>query len=307
MIMSRITKDLAEIVGRTPLLWPGWLPLAVLPVAPFFCGVHYPRWVLMWMVALIVYVSCKWLTWWDEGRWIKATRARQCAYLLAWPGMSAREFLDEPIARPWPDLPLWFYAAAKTGLGAVIVWGVVRKIPPEHELLAGWTGLIGLVFLLHFGLFHLLALFWQRAGLNAQQIMRAPVLATSVSEFWNRRWNVAFNQLVHRYVFRPLARRANLAVACLTAFFVSGVIHDLVISVPAGGDYGFPTVYFMVQGCAVLFEHSQIGRRLGLRGGWRGWVFMVVVTAGPAFWLFHPRFIRNVILPMLAAIGATGR
>jgi hypothetical protein len=29
-----------------------------------------------------------------------------------------------------------------------------------------------------------------------------------------------------------------------------------------------------------------------------------VVTAGPAYWLFHPIFIRNVILPMLHALGA---
>jgi hypothetical protein len=39
------------------------------------------------------------------------------------------------------------------------------------------------------------------------------------------------------------------------------------------------------------------------RGG-RGWLFTFIVTAAPAFWLFHPSFIRNVILPMLHAIGA---
>ena len=30
-----------------------------------------------------------------------------------------------------------------------------------------------------------------------------------------------------------------------------------------------------------------------------------IVTAGPVFWLFHPPFIHNVILPFLKAIGAT--
>ena len=102
-----------------------------------------------------------------------------------------------------------------------------------------------------------------------------------------------------------VASRLNLPAACLAAFLVSGLIHDLVISVPAGGGYGLPTAYFMVQGFAVLFEHSRTGRRMGLRGGWRGWVCTVIVTAGPAFWLFHPPFVRNVILPMLTAIGAT--
>lgn len=30
-----------------------------------------------------------------------------------------------------------------------------------------------------------------------------------------------------------------------------------------------------------------------------------IATAGPVFWLFHPPFVRNVILPMLDALGAT--
>jgi predicted DCC family thiol-disulfide oxidoreductase YuxK len=34
-------------------------------------------------------------------------------------------------------------------------------------------------------------------------------------------------------------------------------------------------------------------------------MFMLLVTASPLFWLFHPPFITNVILPMLTAIGAT--
>jgi hypothetical protein len=307
MVMSRITRDLEDLMERKPALWPGWLPMVVLPAAPFFCGINHPRWVLMWTLALLIFAGCKWLTWWEEGRWMKTTPARGWAYLLAWPGMNVREFLGRTIAHTQPSWSEWVFASAKTCVGAIMVWGLVRRIPAGHELWAGWTGLVGLVFLLHFGLFHLLALFWQRAGVNALPIMCAPVLAKSVAEFWNRRWNVAFNQLVHRFVFRPLASRANLWVACLAAFLVSGVIHDLVISVPAGRGYGLPTAYFLVQGCAVLFEHSRIGRHMGLRGGWRGWVFTMIVTAGPAFWLFHPPFIKNVILPMLTAIGATGR
>jgi hypothetical protein len=39
--------------------------------------------------------------------------------------------------------------------------------------------------------------------------------------------------------------------------------------------------------------------------GARGWFFTLVVTVAPLFWLFHPPFIHNVILPMLTAIGAT--
>jgi hypothetical protein len=51
-------------------------------------------------------------------------------------------------------------------------------------------------------------------------------------------------------------------------------------------------------------ERTRLGRRLGLGHGWRGWLFTVIVAAGPAFWLFPPPFVRNIILPMLASIGA---
>ena len=92
--------------------------------------------------------------------------------------------------------------------------------------------------------------------------------------------------------------------AMLATFLVSGLIHDLVISVPAGGGDGLPTGYFVLQGLGVVGERSGAGRWLGLGEGWRGWVFTVLITAGPAFWLSPPPFVHNVILPMLSVIGA---
>jgi alginate O-acetyltransferase complex protein AlgI len=88
-------------------------------------------------------------------------------------------------------------------------------------------------------------------------------------------------------------------------FAISGVIHELAISFPARGGYGLPFGYFILQGVGVLIERSPVGRALGLAQGWRGWLFMFIFTAAPAYWLFHPTFVHNVILPMLQFIGAT--
>ena len=74
---------------------------------------------------------------------------------------------------------------------------------------------------------------------------------------------------------------------------------------PARGGYGLPTAYFLLQAAGLIFERTRLVRWLGLGGGWRGWLFTAVVTVGPLYWLFHPVFVRNVILPMLQAIGAT--
>jgi hypothetical protein len=59
-----------------------------------------------------------------------------------------------------------------------------------------------------------------------------------------------------------------------------------------------PTVYFLLQGFALLFERSRLGRR------WRGRFLTALVVAGPLFLLFHPPFVRNIMVPFMAAVGA---
>src|ERR1022692_4792814 len=67
----------------------------------------------------------------------------------------------------------------------------------------------------------------------------------SIAEFWGRRWNSAFRDLAHPFVFVPAARRWGLVVALWVSFAVSGFAHELVISVPAGAGFGLPTAYFL--------------------------------------------------------------
>ena len=249
--------------------------------------------------------------------------------------------------------------------------------------------MFGVILLLHFGTFQLLALIWQRFGVAVEPLMRAPLLATSLGEFWGARWNTGFHAVAHEFLFRPLRRllgsldvryrtdlqktpsskiqtpnkhqapntkdrfnafarvqSSNKTVRCaqvhhahwslgtwsffgswilvfgssswvfgikrlivkslpvLGVFFVSGLVHELVITLPARGGYGLPTAYFLLQGLGLVLERSTLGRRLGLGSGLRGRLFAIVVAAAPAFWLFPPVFVRNVILPMLEAIGA---
>jgi len=56
----------------------------------------------------------------------------------------------------------------------------------------------------------------------------------------------------------------------------------------------------------MLFERSHLGRAFGLGKGWRGRLFAWIAIGAPAFWLFHPPFVQNVILPMLQVIGTCG-
>src|SRR5438067_1954605 len=131
-------------------------------------------------------------------------------------------------------------------------------------------------------------------------IMDGPLNSTSLGEFWGRRWNGPFNQLAFENLFRPIARSTGPILGTIVAFLASGLIHELVISLPARTGYGLPTAYFLLQGCGVVIQH-RVPR---IRHGMAGQFFTAFIVAVPAFWLFHPPFVRNVILPFMKAIGA---
>lgn len=164
--------------------------------------------------------------------------------------------------------------------------------------------MVGLILILHFGTFQIFSLLWRSLGVKAEPIMSAPLRSASLADFWGKRWNLGFRQLAHELIFRPLHRRLGANMAGFLVFAVSGLIHDLVISVPARGGYGLPTLYFLLQGVGVTVERSPLGRRFGLGWGVRGRCFMAVLLVVPVFWLFHPWFVMRVILPFMRAIYA---
>ncbi len=218
--------------------------------------------------------------------------------------MDAEAFLDagHNILSPGPSN--WLWAIGKTTLGAILLWVVARAVPQRDALAQGWIGMVGLILVLHFGLFHIAALSWQRLGVQAEPIMQAPLRSASLAEFWGKRWNLGFRQLSHEQIFRPTYRRLGAGAASFLVFVASGLIHDLVISLPARGGYGLPTFYFVVQGVGVMIERSGLGKLMGLGQPVRGWCFMILFLVIPVFWLFHPWFVLRVILPFMRAIRA---
>jgi predicted DCC family thiol-disulfide oxidoreductase YuxK len=281
-----------------------WIGLFVLPVLTLLTRSHVTPWIFMWLMAGAIFFGCKWLTFWRARQHVDSSLARSLGYLFAWAGMDAASFLGSRLSRGNISLRTRriFLTVTKILLGVLFIFALARLA--SNQLLAGWIGMIGIILVLHFGLFDLAATAWRIAGINAQPIMNAPIRATSLSEFWGRRWNGAFNQLVVDVLFRRLARSIGIVRATLTAFLLSGLIHELVISLPAGAGYGLPTAYFLLQGWGVVAQRSTIENGLELRCGISGRIFTILIAAGPAFWLFHPPFVRNVILPFMKAMGA---
>jgi len=274
------------------------MPGAVLLFAP----PNWPRWLVMWTLAVAIYGGCKWLTW-RRTPVDGVAGWRHAAYLLAWPGLDPAAFLCGRTEQG-PRADEWVRGSRNLLAGLALFFGLARLVAPRSLYVAGWIGMAGIVLSLHFGLFLLLSCFWRRAGLQARPLMNTPVASLSLGEFWGRRWNTAFRDLTHRFLFRPLTRRFGGRAGLAGGFLFSGLVHELVISWPARGGYGGPTLFFVVQGLGILLERSRFGQEIGLGGGVTGRLFAMLVLLVPAPLLFHPPFVETIVVPFMQAMGA---
>ena len=278
------------------------LPALVLMVPP----ATWPAWALMWSLAVAIYAGCKWLSW-AAADHTNASIGWHLAYLFGWPGLDAFAFLEQrPLPKTRTPTPReWLLASTRLLCGAALFWLVPRVVPGDWKLLIGWAGMVGLMMMLHFGALHLLSCAWRWCGVHARPLMEQPLRSQSLSEFWGRRWNTAFRDLTHRFLFRPLTKRLGGTWAVLIGFLFSGLVHDLVISLPAGAGYGGPTLFFLLQGGAMVFERADYGRQIGLGRGAVGRLYTFGVLVLPlGVLLFHPPFVRCIIVPFMAALGA---
>jgi alginate O-acetyltransferase complex protein AlgI len=293
-----------SVHSRAPLKWwQGWSQLFLMPAGVLlFAPAQWPRWVVMWQLAVAIYSGCKWLTW-RRTPVDRVAAWRHAAYLLAWPGLDPAAFLCGQPEQP-PRRDEWVRGWRNLFVGIALFFGVARLVAPRSLDLAGWIGMAAVALSLHFGLFQLLSCGWRRAGILARPLMNTPVASVSLGEFWGRRWNTAFRDLTHRFLFRPMTRRFGTRAGLAGGFVFSGLVHELVISWPAAGGYGGPTLFFAMQGAGILAERSRFGRRIGLGRGARGWLFAMLVLIAPAPCLFHPPFVERVVVPMMHAMGA---
>jgi len=286
----------ADRVSRRITLATTWWITVLLTLVAGWAGdaLELENWGRMWLLAVAMWLGFKILALntTAAGGW-PGGLGGGLGFAL-WPGMDVAAFArrERPKIYREAEWKVALAALLRMVVGLLLVfWGDSRVTSP---VAVGWCGMVGLVLVLHFGVFDLLALFWRRLGFDVERLMQAPWRAHSLADFWGGRWNRAFSHVANRALFRPMTRRFGLAWGTLAGFLLSGVVHEVVISVAARGGHGLPTMYFLLQGLGVLME-----RQLGWRGDWRGTVLMGVVLLAPAFWLFHPLFMAEVMAPMV--------
>lgn len=265
------------------------LPVAALVVVGLaFLGMGLmlaaPAWVRMWLLCVALFLMAKAAVLPKEG-W--------AVFVFAWPGLDARAFNRQAAT----DVPLVLRGGINLMIGTGLIWGVARLVTDPFA--ATWTAMVGFISAVHCGLFTLLAAYWRSRGRDVMPLMQTPLLTASVTEFWGKRWNHAFRDVAHAILFKPVTRRWGALAGMWAVFIASGLVHEVVVSVPAGAGYGGPTLYFALQAVVMSVER---GCPIKQRWIWRLRALAVLLIPLPL--LFHRPFVMNVCHPLFQTIGA---
>jgi hypothetical protein len=237
--------------------------------------------------------------------WARFTPLRLLAYCI-FIGMQPRQFLAGQRIAAGAPLPNLSAVVVNAITGAVLLWFVPRMLPAETPwALRLGIALVGFCYLFLFARLDFAALIFRAMGFAVEKMWDCPIAATSLGNFWGRRWNRIVPGFLREVIFLPVARRGGARVALLAVFLYSGLYHEIV-SFMANAGYGRPFLYFMLQCLGVGIENTR--RMRGWLQGrvWlaRAWTLAVVFL--PVGLFLHPPIVDGYLVPMLVAGGVRG-
>ena len=92
-------------------------------------------------------------------------------------------------------------------------------------------------------------------------------------------------------VFKPLIRRVGVGWAGFLSFMVSGLLHEVAISLSVLEGFGLPMLYFLIHGGLMGLEKRLFGKREP------GAVWVALALVLPLPLLFHEGFLLGVVWP----------
>ena len=271
---------------------PAMTLLSALAVAGMVCGWQVTGWLRMALWASSLYFAAKVAI--MHRHW-----AGSWSFALLWPGLNLAQFDAVPRIAHVDWARRGFTAIL---LGSSLIWGLARWMPSEP--LSAAVALVGFVIVIMFGGAQVLAAFWWYVGHDVRPIMNAPWAASSLTDFWGRRWNLPFHDAALHFIARPSIRwlrlnglkHAQRTVPVMLVFTASGLVHEMVMTLPIGSGIGGPLYYFLLQGMGVIAE--GLWPRLPLPR-LRMWLILLL----PLPLLIHPGFLA-ALCPLCRTLGA---
>ncbi|KAL1562987.1 long-chain-alcohol O-fatty-acyltransferase-like [Salvia divinorum] len=138
-------------------------------------------------------------------------------------------------------------------------------------------------------------------GLQLEPQFDEPYLATSLQDFWGRRWNLVAGGMLRATVYLPARRalgggRRAAAAAVVATFAASGLMHELIYYYLSRVRPTWEvTWFFLLHGFLVAVE---VGLKRASGGMWRlptavARPLTLGIVAVTGAWLFFPQVIRN--------------
>lgn len=271
-----------------------WIHFSLLSTPPFFR-----------MIAIIsILILCmKIITWYSyQLRNNIDYGLKEWTYFsLLWFGMHPFLFLKKYASFPQKGKRMILFGLSRIILGLLFIYfswwlhytSVISNVWMEM-ILCSFILLAGLSLLLHFGILSIYAGIWRILGYKAYYLFNAPIKSTTLKEFWGKRWNKGFSEMIAISIYKPLKSKASNRLAFFIAFMFSGLLHELAISVPVNKGYGLPTLYFLLHACAQTVEEKINFKYAFLR---RVWVISLLLLPLPI--LFHYYFLTDIIWPII--------
>ncbi|MEZ0327637.1 MAG: membrane bound O-acyl transferase family-domain-containing protein [Fimbriimonas sp.] len=181
---------------------------------------------------------------------------------------------------------LWAYVGGGLGLLTAL------QFDRLGTFIVSWLGLAAILLLVHFGFSGMLSSMMQLAGYPVKPLFDRPFASRSLREFWTKRWNRPFVEMDRILFMDPLRKRFGMRGAVFGVFLISGLLHEMAISYPAGAGWGMPLAYFALQGVLTLAE----GKLKLPKVFERPWTWFWILAPLPL--LFHDAFRFTFIVPL---------
>ncbi|HEX5791294.1 MAG TPA: MBOAT family protein [Luteolibacter sp.] len=267
----------------------GWFVLALAVAAAHFVLCEAPAFLRMVGICCVLLAGMKGLVYaeWAAGS-LPLSWGCYLVFACLWFGMDPGTFRVRKAGLAWKgDLAVG---------GALLLLGLAGAC---GVALMGWCQVfimfLPLSLAFHFGVLRMLKAALRCAGFPVRTLFPNLLLAHGFADFWSQRWNVGYSQMMQRVVGRPIGARCGRMGGLLAVFLISGLLHELAITVPVRAGYGLPTLYFLCHGMLTLLE-QKLGRPFGK-------VFVLAAVILPLGVLFPPEFQREILEPCLAVFG----
>ncbi|MCU0797983.1 MAG: membrane bound O-acyl transferase family-domain-containing protein [Akkermansiaceae bacterium] len=268
--------------------WAGAVLLGGLMLAAEFAVSRQTGVMRMSCLCLVLLAGMKGLVYaeWAQGR--RLPMSRYLVFALLWFGMDPGSFQTRRKGLEWRgDLRM---GLAMMLLGTVGAWWVWKM--EWRQVLVMFVPL-SLGF--HFGALRVLKAALRAAGFPVRTLFPNVLEARGLADFWSRRWNTGYSQMMQRLVGKPVARGFGDDAGLMAVFLGSGLLHELAITLPVRAGYGLPTLYFLIHGLLTLME-----RRMRFSFGK---IPALLAVGLPLGMLFPEAFQSEVIEPCLEVLG----